>query len=329
MIKVKLSINSPKLGLLRQTPNNDGIWDNYKFYINDNVEECDFWVVYSKGEWKNNKSKVSNDNLILLTGEPESIYHYSQFFVKKFGTVLTSRKDLNHKKIIQTHPAQPWWVGRKISSKKETKFVADFNDLKKNIKKKSKLLSVITSLKGFTEGHKKRIKFVRELKKYFGESLDVFGFGINDFEDKWETLKDYKYHIVIENSSYDDYWTEKLSDCFLAECFPFYYGCKNINDYFDELSLKVIDINDFKGSIKTIESVISNDLYESRLEHIRKSKHLILYKYNIFPMLIEQFSKHDVNAKKQIVKIKHETQFFDLHKIWMIFKRLYISKFKK
>ena len=62
----------------------------------------------------------------------------------------------------------------------------------------------------------------------------IFGKGINGFEDKWDTLRDYKYHIVIENSSFDDYWTEKLADNYLAECFPFYHGCKNINKYFDK-----------------------------------------------------------------------------------------------
>ena len=33
MIKVKLSINSPTEGLLRQTPNNDGVWGNINFIL--------------------------------------------------------------------------------------------------------------------------------------------------------------------------------------------------------------------------------------------------------------------------------------------------------
>ena len=99
MIKVKLSINSPVQGLLRQTPNNDGIWGKYKFYINQQIDDCDYWVIYSKGDSNNNETRVALENLVLLTGEPEPIYHYAPSFVKKFGRVLTSRKDINHQKM--------------------------------------------------------------------------------------------------------------------------------------------------------------------------------------------------------------------------------------
>jgi hypothetical protein len=329
MKKIKLSINSPKEGLLRQTPNNDGIWEDYKFYINESVEECDYWVIYSKGEKQNNQTIVSKENLILLTGEPEPIYHYAPRFISKFGKVLTSRKDINHSNLTHIQPAQPWWVGRKMLQNGSIEFGSDFNQLSKPVQNKKKLISVITSLKGFTQGHKDRINFVKKLKNHFGDQLDVFGKGINGFEDKWDTLRDYKYHIVIENSSFDDYWTEKLADNYLAECFPFYHGCKNIDKYFDKSAYNLIDINHFEASVEIIEAGIAQNLYEKRYEAITEAKRKVMNEYNIFPMLIKQLEAQNHNGYiKKNISMKHENSYVDFYKIWMILKRFYIKKFK-
>ena len=42
MIDIKLSTNDNKNALLRQTPNNDGVWGKYRFHINHEIEECDW-----------------------------------------------------------------------------------------------------------------------------------------------------------------------------------------------------------------------------------------------------------------------------------------------
>lgn len=328
MIKVKLTTNDNVEALLRQTPNNDGVWGEYKFFINDDIEECDFWIVYSKGAKEKSTAKVARKNLILITGEPESIYHYSPSFVKNFGRVLTTRKDIKHNNITHTHPAQPWWLGRKYTLHGQIDKQSDYTSLSKEIIHKSKTISVITSAKAFTRGHQKRIDFVNKLKNHFGDQLDVFGRGINDFEDKSDVLKDYKYHIVIENSQHDHYWTEKLADNFLAECFPFYYGCNNIEEYFQDDSYIPINIDEIDKSIKVIENAIRNDYYEKYFKQIKKSKNKILNEYNIFPMLINFVKSHDISLKKEIITIHNEKKYFDIRKIPMIFNRFYLKLFK-
>ena len=69
------------------------------------------------------------------------------------------------------------------------------------------------------------------LREHFGDRLDVFGRGINDFADKEEALAPYRYHISLENSSDKDYWTEKISDPLLTLTYPIYHGCENLEDY--------------------------------------------------------------------------------------------------
>jgi hypothetical protein len=48
-----------------------------------------------------------------------------------------------------------------------------------------------------------------------------------------EVLFDSQYHICIENHAVGNYFTEKLIDAFLTETIPVYWGCTNIEDYFD------------------------------------------------------------------------------------------------
>ncbi|MDD4900401.1 MAG: glycosyltransferase family 10, partial [Candidatus Omnitrophica bacterium] len=181
-------------------------------------------------------------------------------------------------------PAFPWHVGRKEKNNRNLNFTMGYDCLKA-IKeyKKDKLISVVSSSKAFTKGHCLRLDFVRKLKEYFGERIDVFGRGIRDFEDKWDVVAPYKYHIVLENNSAPDYWTEKLSDAFLGCSYPLYYGCTNIKDYFPEGSFTCIDMNDADWAIKKIESCINGQVYERSIGKLLEAKSLILDKYNFFP----------------------------------------------
>lgn len=41
--------------LFRQTPNFSQIWGNYKFVIDNELKECDFWIIYSDYNLTNEK----------------------------------------------------------------------------------------------------------------------------------------------------------------------------------------------------------------------------------------------------------------------------------
>ena len=47
------------------------------------------------------------------------------------------------------------------------------------------------------------------------------------------SLFDSMFHICIENSSQDYYFSEKLIDCLLTKTIPVYLGCTNIQNYFN------------------------------------------------------------------------------------------------
>jgi hypothetical protein len=163
-------------------------------------------------------------------------------------------------------------------------------------------MSVITSSKDFTEGHQKRLNFVRKLKDYFGEDIDVFGRGIREVDDKWDALSPYKYHIALENSVYPHYWTEKLGDVYLSGAYPIYYGCPNLGDYFPAASYTRINIDNIEGAIRTIEECIRERRYEASLDRIIEARNLVLDHYNLFA-LITKLVREPLPTKKRIVVV--------------------------
>lgn len=96
---------------------------------------------------------------------------------------------------------------------------------------KTKNISFIYSYKEWNAGHRFRHNLANHIKDM---GVDFYGSGTQtplDF--KIDGLKDYRYSIIMENSQEDDYFTEKLLDCFLTGTIPIYYGTKNIGEYFN------------------------------------------------------------------------------------------------
>jgi hypothetical protein len=296
--------------IIRQTPGGKGIWGNCHFFVDDDTKECDWWVVF-EGLDKKEKVKCPAGNTIFITGEPESIKKYNQKFINQFGYVITGRQDINHKNIIRDQQALPWMAGIKFINGQFEKQGKNYNWFKKNNNfKKKKIISVIISNKKNTPGHKKRLEFVYLLKKILGNNLDIFGLGIKTIADKKEALIPYKYHLAIENSSCDYYWTEKLSDAFLLNTYPFYYGCPNIHNYFSKKSLSYIDIKKTSSAINIIKKIINNNTYENSIQYTKRSKDLILNKYNLFPFICNILTNlRTKNNQLKINKIIPEKTF--------------------
>ncbi len=316
MHKVKLSIAKDNAGCSRQTPNGKAIWGNYQFFINQEIKDADFWVIYSKGERKTETCSVPPQNTLFITGEPETVYHYSKGFINQFSKVVACQKGINHPNLSHNQPAQPWHINKIWHENGEVTFSKNYDSYKnEKLPQKEKLISVITSNKAFTKGHQKRIDFVLKLKEYFGDKLDLYGRGFNTFEDKWDVIAPYKYHIAIENSSYSDYWTEKLADCFIGGAYPIYYGCNNLDKYFNKQAFSLIDPNDFDKSVQTIEKIIANNTYEQKQAELQLARDLVLDKFNLFQLITEQLDLMDPNATKQELTLKHDTAFMDLKKI--------------
>ena len=91
---------------------------------------------------------------------------------------------------------------------------------------KKKLVSMIASNKGYTEGHRRRLRVVQKFVDKFGQD-DLYGWGLTHelpLKEKSRGLREYMFSFACENANYPTYFTEKLTDCFACGTIPVYYG---------------------------------------------------------------------------------------------------------
>lgn len=108
----------------------------------------------------------------------------------------------------------------------------DFNSW--GLRTKTKNISVLLSGKKTMPGH----KLYHEIVERYGSMVDVFG--LETWATKERALADYRYSIVVEAEKCSDFFSEKLMDCFSLGTVPIYWGCPNIERYFNPRGLERI-----------------------------------------------------------------------------------------
>jgi hypothetical protein len=288
MSRIKLNHLFPDQAWERQTPGGKGLWEDHSFHSNDDIDECDYWVVY--GNVPGPQTCICPpENVIFICGEPPGWEILSPKFLAQFAAVVSCHRRLKHKRSLHLQQALPWHAGIAYNAntrRYDPQKAQTYDELATAQPVKTKLASVICSNMGILPGHHVRRIFVDRLQEALGDEIDLFGRGIRDFSDKWDVIAPYRYHIAIENSSVANYWTEKLSDAFLAEAYPIYSGCPNIDRYFAKEALSTIDITDTRAAISTIKQIIGSDIDRQTLDIRREAKRLVMNKYNLFPFIL-------------------------------------------
>ncbi len=281
----------------RQTPDGSGKWKEFQFHTRRPPFPCDFLVVFG-GQRSKIIGPYPKENTLFIAGEPPSIKRYPAPFLAQFGKIICSDDKVEHPNKMLFQQGYPWFSGiwftpdgKRISVKGYNEFLQDPGP------EKTKLVSVVCSSKISTPGHRKRYEFVRKLKEHFGSEIDVFGAGENPVPDKADALRPYKYHVAIENSQHPHYWTEKLSDSFLEQVHPFYYGCTELENYFPAKAFTRIDLENPAVACNQIRESIASRKYEKSLPALRKSKELILKKYNLFNLIAENIGQSEATSK--------------------------------
>jgi len=105
----------------------------------------------------------------------------------------------------------------------------------------------------------KRIDFFHKLSKY--KKVDSGGKILNNIggpiENKIDFIKDYKFTIAFENSSYPGYTTEKIFQPMLVNSIPIYWGNPSVNNDFNTKSF--LNYHDYSSDEKLIEQIIALD----------------------------------------------------------------------
>jgi hypothetical protein len=141
---------------------------------------------------------------------------------------------------------------------------------------------------------------MRFLKRIQGIlDFDLFGFGFQPLTDKWDGLASYRYSLAVENFSNQLYWSEKLSDCFLAWTMPIYYGCSRITEYFPAEALVQVDIKS-PTCVEQVRDVVSSTTWEHSLDAIAYARELVLDRYQLFPFLEQEISAHEFEHPREL-----------------------------
>ena len=134
----------------------------------------------------------------------------------------------------------------------------------KKIHVKNKLISIIASNKNNTVGHKFRHKIIEKYKN----NIEIFGSVYKKIETKDEGIITFMFSFCIENSKYDTYYTEKVTDAIACGTVPIYWGTDKIKNIFNPKGFVFLDDNfDITN--------ISKDLYESKLDYIKENLEIL------------------------------------------------------
>ncbi|MEJ7645116.1 MAG: glycosyltransferase family 10 [Chryseolinea sp.] len=256
-----------------QTPNGDGVWGEVTF-TEDEISACDYLLVLQRPPYRI-KVQCRKGNAWLITQEPPT--NYFRFLTrsfKYFDRVYTNFRGIRHPHLTGLQPVLPWHVlkgygeltnltGDKLGGKKDE-------------------LVWITSNKNDFPGQRSRMRFMKFLEES-QFSFNLYGRGFTAINDKFDGLFPCKYALAIENFSDKHYWTEKLADCFLSWCLPFYWGAPNLEEYFPAESFIRIEIDQPEQALMIIKRAIEGKEWERRLPAIEKARNLILNEYQFFP----------------------------------------------
>lgn len=176
---------------------------------------------------------------IYLQQEPEVIGKSKEYLLKNgnlYDVILTFDKDVLQKysnAILFTFYT-PTWLDEK-----------DYTNI--DIERKKFQISTLVGGKRMTRAHEMRLLL------YFNQlALESLPFTFfrscappllpeirknpflesKDFSAKVTLFLDYQFHLAIENSRQENYFTEKLIDCLISKTIPIYCGCPNIEEYF-------------------------------------------------------------------------------------------------
>ena len=224
-----------------------------------------------KRKWRNDYLLQARRHHIpcnLVVDEPPVIrpLSYMTKYYKYFDRVFTWNDDLvDGKKVMKFYMPQ-------IYTKQD--YHVQFEQ--------KKLLTLIASNKSSSEKNElysQRRNVIEYLESNAAGCFDFYGVGWENsgyhnyqgkIAEKIKTLSRYRFCICFENmEKINGYVTEKIFDCFFAQCVPVYWGAGNIQDILPKDTY--IDYRDF-GSIQSVMDYIQKmdiNTYNAMLQNIR------------------------------------------------------------
>lgn len=128
--------------------------------------------------------------------------------------------------------------------------------------KKSRNISIVSSAKTVCRLHDVRIAVSRYCKENnLADTFGTFDGGRPCLID--DSLRDYRYSIIIENDISDYFFTEKITNCFAAQVIPVYLGARKIDQYFNPEGIITVTEKQL-GNIEEVLRLCTREAYEEK-----------------------------------------------------------------
>lgn len=278
-------------------------WGRCNFVFNPPPEtEWDFWIV-TAGAPALTRMVCAPENTLFASGEPPAKKPYPRKFLAQFHHILSANSAEPHSRVIQSILPLNWLVG--FDSARGV-FRYGYDELiRQTAPKKELRLSVVCSSLRSSEGQRLRLDFLERLKQRLGDRVVHFGRGFVPIEDKMDAIAPYHYHLVLENSVSDYYWTEKLADAYLGWAFPLYLGCPNLEKFFPREAFARVDPQSFDQTVEQIETIIAAPPSPGVQGALKISRDRILNEFHMFALLakwVEQLYRPEGKARLLTVR---------------------------
>lgn len=96
------------------------------------------------------------------------------------------------------------------------------------------------------------------------------------------------FHLAVENSQHKNFFTEKIIDAFITKTIPIYWGCPNIEEFFD--SRGFFTFNTEEEFFNIVNNLTEED-YWSKKEYIEKNYQTAIYYAEYFTRLANLLDK--------------------------------------
>lgn len=140
------------------------------------------------------------------------------------------------------------------------------------LRPKTHLCSMLIGDKMATQGHRLRHEIadlVRGRVEFYGTKGIAVGYEMGT---KLRVNGDYMFTIVTETCRIDNLFTEWLLDCFAVGTVPIFWGCPNLDDYFDPVG--VLNFNTAEECFNIVR-MLSAPLYKSMLPAVDNNLELM------------------------------------------------------
>lgn len=272
----------------------DNKWNDLQF-IDPSNKFADYYVIINHPYMPHKRGAKYNSAMDYFEPDKTILIHIEPALVRCTGWgEYRNPENLDLMKVLTMKTGGVfgrWWVD------------LSYNELKTLTYDKKDIITCVSTGKDHHYGHKHRLRVIEEILDkrndaiLYGKVMEGWG-GNNIIENspiyqgelphrnKNKALIDVKYHFCCENSSEDNYFTEKLVDPLVCETLPLYWGCPNLSEFIPKDSFIRLPLDTSLAKAKDIiNSTIKNNEWADRLPYIKEAKRILLEELNLFPLL--------------------------------------------